>query len=109
MSRLTHLFLVLILLCLPISIMAQKDKDDDSRYLIGAVPEVEGKVVFSKEYSIPGMSQNEIWDRMMKWMDTRLKENKNQGSRVVYSDEEDGVIAGVGEEWIVFKDRKSVV
>lgn len=103
MSRLTHLFLVLILLCLPISIMAQKDKDDDSRYLIGAVPEVEGKVVFSKEYSIPGMSQNEIWDRMMKWMDTRLKENKNQGSRVVYSDEEDGVIAGVGEEWIVFK------
>ena len=33
--------------------MAQKDKDDndDSRYLVGAVPEVDGKVVFSKEFS----------------------------------------------------------
>lgn len=104
MNRLTHLFLVLfLLLCLPASMMAQKDKDDDSRYLAGAVPEVEGKVVFSKEFSIPGMSQDEIFDRMMKWMDKRLKENKNQGSRVAYSDKEKGMIAGVGEEWMVFR------
>lgn len=103
MNRLTHLFLVLFLLCLPASMMAQKDKDDDSRYLAGAVPEVEGKVVFSKEFSIPGMSQDEIFDRMMAWMDKRLKENKNQGSRVAYSDKEKGMIAGVGEEWMVFR------
>lgn len=105
MNRLTHFFLVLFLLCLPSSIMAQKDKDDndDSRYLVGAVPEVDGKVVFSKEFSIPGMSQDQIFDRMMKWMENRLKENKNQGSRVAYWDKEKGMIAGVGEEWIVFR------
>ena len=79
MNRLTQLFFVLFLLCLPVSVMAQKDKNDDSKYLTGAVPEVDGKVVFSKEFNIPGMSQDEIFDRMMKWMETRLKENKNQG------------------------------
>lgn len=54
MNRLTHFFLVLFLLCLPVSIMAQKDKDDndDSRYLVGAVPEVDGKVVFSDRKSV---------------------------------------------------------
>lgn len=77
MNRLTQLFFVLFLLCLPVSVMAQKDKNDDSKYLAGAVPEVDGKVVFSKEFNIPGMSQDEIFDRMMKWMETRLKENKN--------------------------------
>ena len=103
MNRLTQLFFVLFFLCLPVSVMAQKDKNYHSKYLAGAVPEVDGKVVFSKEFNIPGMSQDEIFDRMMKWMETRLKENKNQGSRVAYSDKEKGIIAGVGEEWIVFK------
>lgn len=103
MNRLTQLFLVLFLFCLPASLMAQKNKDDDSRYLVGAVPEVDGKVVFSKEFSIPGMSQDEIFDRMMKWMGERLEKNENQESRIAYSDKEKGLIAGVGEEWIVFK------
>lgn len=103
MNRLTQLFFALLLLCLPVSVMAQNDKDDDSRYLAGAVPEVDGRVVFSKEFNIPGMSKEEIFDRMMKWMEARLKENKNQGSRVAYSDKEKGMIAGIGEEWIVFK------
>lgn len=106
MNKLTHLFFVLFLFCLPATILAQKENDDDdddeTAYLVGAVPEVDGKVVFSKEFSIPGMSQDQIFDRMKKWMDGRLKGNKNQ-SRVVYADKEKGILAGVGEEWIVFK------
>ena len=31
----------------------------DAKYLAGAVPEVDGKVVFTKEYSIPGMQKDE--------------------------------------------------
>lgn len=107
MNRLTHLFLVLFLACLPIGMMAQDKNDDEnedeSRYLVGAVPEVDGKVVFSKEFSIPGMSQDQIYDRILNWMTTRLAANKNVDSRVVYSDKAKGSIAGVGEEWIVFK------
>ena len=86
MKNLTHLLFVLLCICLPVAVHAQKDKDkddDDSKYLAGAVPEVDGKVVFTKEFSIPGMSQEEIFNRMQKWMEARLKKNENN-SRVVY-------------------------
>ena len=48
------------------------------------------------------MSQKQIYDTVMKWMNERLKENNNPDSRVVFSDEAQGTIAGVGEEWITF-------
>lgn len=104
MNKFTILFLTLFL-ALPMAMKAAsaKEKKDDTRYLAGAVPEVEGKVVFSKEFQIPGMSQAQIYDTMTKWMDERLKENQNIDSRIVFSDEAKGTIAGIGEEWIVFK------
>lgn len=104
MNKLTILFLTMFFACLPIAMQAdsQKEKRDDTRYLSGAVPEVDGRVVFSKEIQIPGMSQTEVYNTALKWMHERLQENKNQESRVVFSDEEKGTIAGVGEEWIIF-------
>ena len=104
MNKLTILFLTMLLTCLPMAMRAEshKEKRDDTRYLAGAVPVVDGKVVFSKEFQIPGMSQKQIYDTVMKWMNERLKENNNPDSRVVFSDEAQGTIAGVGEEWITF-------
>ena len=99
MKNLTQLLFTLFCLCLPAMLQAQ-DKDD-SKYLAGAVPEVDGKVVFTKEFSIPGMSQDEIYERLLNWMDARLEKNENT-SRVVFSDKEKGQIVGVGDEWIVF-------
>lgn len=93
-----------LLLCILISTMAQAQENPenkDARYLKGAVPEVDGKVVFTKEYSIPGMAQDEVFDRMQQWMDTRLKENKND-SRILYTNKEKGQIVGMVDEWIVF-------
>ena len=97
MNKFTILFLTMFL-ALPMAMKADsaKEKKDDTRYLVGAVPEVEGKVVFSKEFQIPGMSQAQIYDTMTKWMDERLKENKNIDSRIVFSDEAKGTIAGIG-------------
>ncbi len=100
MKKTTRLLFVLVCLCLPLTAHAQKE--DDSKYLAGAVPEVDGKVVFSREFSIPGMSQDEIFERMQKWMQIRLKRNQNETSRVVYTDKEKGQVIGIGEEWIVF-------
>ena len=99
MKNLTQLLFTLFCLCLPAMLQAQDG--DDSKYLAGAVPEVDGKVVFTKEFSIPGMSQDEIYERLLGWMDARLKENENT-SRVVFSDKEKGQIVGIGDEWIVF-------
>lgn len=104
MKNLTKITSLLIcLLMLGTTMQAQENQaNKDAQYLAGAVPEVDGKVVFTKEYSIPGMSQDEIFDRMNQWMDTRLKENKNEGSRIVYTNKEMGQIVGLVDEWIVF-------
>ncbi|WP_321330816.1 DUF4468 domain-containing protein [uncultured Bacteroides sp.] len=108
MNKLTYL-LALFLFCLPVAMHAQDDQDDDdnqktdiSKYLVGAVPEKDGKVVFSQEISLPGMSKEQVFDKTLAWMEKRLKKNKNT-SRVVYSDKEKGMIAGLAEEYIVFK------
>ena len=103
MNKLTHLLAVMFLFCLPVVMQAQEDeKVDLTNYLAGAVPEKEGKVVFSEEYDLPGMSKEQVFDKMHAWMQKRLLKNKN-ASRVVYSDKEKGMIAGIGEEYIVFK------
>ncbi|ADV43811.1 DUF4468 domain-containing protein [Bacteroides helcogenes] len=99
MRNFAQLLFTLFCFCLPAILNAQ-DKDD-SKYLAGAVPEVDGKVVFTKEFSIPGMSQDEIFDRMSNWMDARLKKNGNN-SRIVLANKEKGQIVGIGDEWIVF-------
>ncbi|MBQ8673035.1 MAG: DUF4468 domain-containing protein [Bacteroides sp.] len=74
---------------------------DDSRYLEGAVPEVDGKVLFTKEFSIPGMSKEEIYDRSKEWLEMRMEQNENT-SRIVYEQAEEGLMVGLGQEWVVF-------
>lgn len=51
MKKLTRILFIVACLCLPIALQAQKK--DDSRYLTGAVPEENGKVVFSKHSASP--------------------------------------------------------
>lgn len=99
MKSLAQVLIAFICIVIPVTLYAQKD---DSKYLAGAVPEVDGKVVFSKEFSIPGMSEGEIYNRMHSWMEKRLAQNNNKESRIVYTKQEDGTIVGVGKEWIVF-------
>ena len=82
-----------------VSLMAQTTSD--AKYLAGAVPEVNGKVVFSKEYQIPGMSKEEVFNRANEWMQGRLALNKNN-SRVVLQETEKGQVVGISDEWIVF-------
>lgn len=98
MKNFTQVFIALFCLCMPALLHAQRD---DSKYLAGAVPEVEGKVIFTKDFSIPGMSQDTIYSRLLKWMDARLAKNENN-SRIVFSDKAKGQIVGMGDEWIVF-------
>ena len=92
-----------MLLCaitLPMAINAQKR--DDSRYLQGAVPEVNGKVVFSKEFLINGMSKDEIYNRMLSYITDRMVKNNDPMSRVAYTNKEEGSIVALSSEWVVF-------
>ncbi len=93
--------LLTLLCCFSLATASHAQENKDSRYLAGAVPEVDGEVVFSKEFSIPGMSQADIYARLKDWMTARMAKNENK-SRVVYAEPEKGQIAAIGEEWIVF-------
>ncbi|MCR4764846.1 MAG: DUF4468 domain-containing protein [Bacteroidaceae bacterium] len=95
-----------IAMAIPQQLLAQKNENanhEDSYYLKGAVPEVNGKVVFSKEYSIEGMSKNEVFDKVQTWMKAHMQQNDNN-SRVAYTNEEKGQLAATGEEYIIFSN-----
>ena len=72
-------FALILTLALPISAqqallgksskMAQMDK---SPYMEGAVPEVNGKVVFSKSIAAPGMSKADIFKILASWANLRF-------------------------------------
>jgi hypothetical protein len=99
-----QLFLLLACFCLPITLCAQRENEKpDSEYLAGAVPQVDGKVVFAQTWELPGASQEAIYTRMLGWMQERLAKNDNATSRVLYTNPEKGEIVGTGDEWIVFQ------
>lgn len=91
-----------ILMCIPTMLFAQ----DGKNYLVGAVPVVEGKVVFSKEYSSLPLTQGQIFDLVLLWADGRFKPTEeHNGSRVLYSNKEKGQIACGGEEFLTFHKK----
>lgn len=88
--------LLLFLLFIPSLLIAQEDQ----KYLAGTVTEDDGKVVFSKEISMPSLSKDQIYDIMYSWAQKYFSED---GRRLVYSDKDKGDIAAVGEEYLVFQ------
>ena len=49
--------LLSLLICFPIFLWAQ---EDNSKYLAGAVPVVNGKVIFTKHIQAPGLSKQQV-------------------------------------------------
>lgn len=88
--------LLLFLLFIPSLLIAQEDQ----KYLAGAIPVDDGKVVFTKEISMPSLSKDQIYDIMYQWAEKYFSE---EGRRLVYSDKDKGDIAAVGEEYLVFQ------
>lgn len=87
--------LLFILLFIPALLFAQEDQ----QYLSGAVPVVDGKVVFTRKINAPSLSKSQIYQQLLKWGE----ENYNtKESRVAYQNEEKGEIAIIGEEYVVF-------
>lgn len=104
MANRKNMMLTLLLACMfPMVVCAQgKGKTDDSSYLSGAVPEVNGKVVFSKEYEVNGMSKDKIFDRLQTYLTDRMAKNQNAISRVAYANKDEGNMVALADEWIVF-------
>lgn len=77
----------------------------DAKYLAGAVPTVDGKVVFSTTIEAPGKSADEIYGILQKYMLKMTKEkNQFETSQLSIQDSCQHLLAGAYQEWLVFKN-----
>ena len=91
--------LILFIACMPTILLA-----DDDKYLVGAVPEVDGKIVFAKEFDLTGIDQNFIYEHAHNWLDELMKARNNE-SRIVFAEKDKGQIIAFGEEIVVFSNN----
>ena len=121
--------LIAIMFCLPIAVLAQSEWDEleyeapasksksksksvsethnpDQKYLVGAVPLVDGRVLFEKEISAPGKSAAQVFSIVEAYM-TKMTTQKNQfeQSHITLRDTLKTTVNGAYQEWLVFKNK----
>lgn len=105
---------------LPIAVVAQdntwekaekaENGNPDAKYLAGAVPEVDGRVVFSTTIKAPGKTAQQIYDILHADMVKMTKEpNQLEQTRIAIEDVNKHQIVGNFQEWLVFKDKALVL
>lgn len=83
---------------------AQTQQDTDQKYLVGAVPVVDGKVTFTTTISAPGKSKSQIYDIVLAQLTELAKaEEQYENSRIALQDTTKWLIAGNYQEQLVFK------
>ncbi len=87
--------ILLFLLLFPALLHAQSEK-----YMAGAVPEVDGKVVFIRELNVQDFSKEQIMKALTEWCNNTFI---GQSDRVLYTDAENGAIAAQGEDEMLIK------
>ena len=78
-------------------------EDKDKKYLAGAVPTVDGKVVFSKTIALPGKNADEVYAYMYdKMIDLIGSEKSLEQSALVQADEKEHKLGAKVFEYLVF-------
>lgn len=86
----------------PVKVVVAKP-NPDQKYLQGAVPVVNGKVVFSKTFETPGKSAFEIYNIIGQFFQDVTREPNQINSQIVKADTTDYELGASYEEWLVFK------
>ena len=102
--------ITLLILCVLISTISvtAKEKRDDSKYLTGAVTEVNGIVTFHKTFTVKGIQEDNLRKLVLGYIKTTLGGGGIEGNRTrLVSDgrDEDGLMVARIEEWMVFKKK----
>jgi colicin import membrane protein len=109
-----------ILLCLPVAMTAQNTWEmpeeaettvnPDQKYLAGAVPEVDGKVLFHTVVDAPGKSAPQVYAIVKGYLQKMTREkNQFEQSRIILDDSLNYEVAGTYQEWLVFKSTALVL
>ena len=95
---------------MPEAEVAGKVINPDQKYLAGAVPVVNGRVVFSTTIEAPGKTANQIHALLLKYMTKMTTEpNQFEQSRITLNDTINNKIYGSYQEWLVFKNKPLVL
>lgn len=120
--------LALMVLALPLMADAQskglfakkplKMNKDMSAYMAGAVPEVDGKVVFTQNIAFTGKSKEQVYANLIQWASLRYMPDTEHGmwndkdyyknlqnAKVAVADEKNGVLVCQADEEQVFSNR----
>lgn len=76
-----------------------------TNYLQGAVPEIDGKVVFTLDLDAPGKSADEIYNTAYQYLEKLSLDShqrKDEGSAIALVNRNEGKIVARLNEWIVF-------
>jgi len=107
----------MLLMLLPLAVAAQDNVweqqqtpaangNPDAKYLAGAVPEVDGRVVFETTIQAPGKTKNQIYDIARQELVRMVTEpGQFEQSRIVMDERDSGRIVGNYQEWLVFKNK----
>jgi hypothetical protein len=83
----------------------KKKKNEDPKYLVGAVPEVDGKVVFTLSKDVPNMTADEIYQKIYDLLQAMTKEeNQFPQSKIAVVNKAEHTIAARMKEWLVFQN-----
>ena len=97
--------LLMLLFCLPV-LLSAKGKKDDSKYLKGAVPELNGQVTFRQTFAVKDKSQQEIYKVMKNYLEELTEKNyQMKRTKIVQDDSINGKLTGRLEEWMIFKKK----
>lgn len=95
------LFLALMLM-LPLTGVAKGP--ENPKYLLGAVPEENGVIVFRKSFSVPGMPKERIFSTLSNFIEKAVMGPAihELRTRIVSDGKEDGIIVAKVEEYMTF-------
>lgn len=88
----------------------QSDGNPDQKYLAGAVPLINGRVIFETTIEAQGKSAGQIYDIMLKELQNIAKEDGQfEQSRVTLEDKDNFRLVANYQEWLVFKSTALVL
>ncbi|KXB39624.1 hypothetical protein HMPREF1870_01879 [Bacteroidales bacterium KA00344] len=87
------------------AIFDKKKRNEYSKYLVGAVPEVDGRVVFTLSKDVPGMTADEIYQKVYALLTAMSKEeNQFPQSKIAVVNKAEHTIVARMKEWLVFQN-----
>ena len=79
--------------------------NEDPKYLAGAIPLVDGKIVFTLDQDVPGKSAEQIYNIIYNVLSEMTKEEGQfKESQVALVNKQDHIIAARFKEWLVFQN-----